>query len=222
MEPGGIDSNPFSVVDLGDGGVISDAGANALLRGDNDGNLSTMAVFEQRMVDAPPFLGLPEGAQIPMQAVPTGAVQGPDGAIYVGELTGFPFVPGMARVWRVTDEGQEVYADGFTNVIDLAFDGSGNLYVLEMVAGGLRNVDEADPSTAAAQIVKVAPDGTQTEIDSTGLVFATGMAIGSDGTIYVSNYGVMPGMGQIVAIEGVADPVPDLPEPDRCRSLQKA
>jgi sugar lactone lactonase YvrE len=69
-----------------------------------------------------------------------------------------------------------------------------------MVAGGLLNASENDMSSAAAQIVKVAPDGTQTEIDSTGLYFATGMAIGPDDTLYVSNFGVMPGMGQVVAI----------------------
>ena len=210
---GEIDSNPFSLVDLGFGGVVSDSGANALLFADQEGNLSTLAVFEDRMVDAPPFLGMPEGAQIPMQAVPTGAAEGPDGAIYVGELTGFPFVPGAARVWRVTDEGQEVYAEGFTNIIDVAFDGSGNLFVLEMVAGGLLNATEDDPSSSAAQIVKVMPDGTQMDIASDGLVFATGMAIGPDGTIYVSNFGVMPGMGEVVAIEGVADPFPAPPEP---------
>ncbi len=82
----------------------------------------------------------------------------------------------------------------------MAFDSEGNLYVLEMVAGGLLNASEDDMSSAAAQIVKVAPDGTQTEIDSTGLYFATGMAIGPDDTLYVSNFGVMPGMGQVVAI----------------------
>ena len=56
------------------------------------------------MVDAPPFLGLPPGAQMPMQSVPTSIVKGPDGAYYVGELTGFPFQVGAARVWRLDDQ----------------------------------------------------------------------------------------------------------------------
>ncbi|CAN5601281.1 hypothetical protein BH23CHL2_BH23CHL2_21220 [soil metagenome] len=205
---GEIDSNPFSLVMDAEGGwVISDAGMNALVHVDGEGTISTLAVFEDRMVDAPPFLELPEGAQIPMQAVPTGVVEGPDGAFYVGELTGFPFVPGMARVWRVTHDGDaSVYAEGFTNIIDLAFDGAGNLFVLEMIAGGLLNASEENPASAAAQIVMVAPDGAQTDVPSAGLIFATGLGMGPDGTAYVSNFGVMPGMGQVVAIPGVGEP----------------
>ncbi len=53
-----------------------------------------LAVFHARLVDAPPFLGLPPGTKIPMQAVPNSVVQGPDGAWYVGQLTGFPFPVG--------------------------------------------------------------------------------------------------------------------------------
>ena len=210
---GGIDSNPFSLAMAGGGGwVVSDAGANALLHVDSEGAISTLAVFAPQMVAAPPFFGLPDGAQIPMQSVPTGVVQGPDGAFYVGELTGFPFVPGTARVWRVTAEGEtSVYADGFTNVIDVAFDGAGNLYVLEMIAGGLLQADPAVPESNASRLVKVSTDGDVTEVAGPGLVFATGLAVGHDGTIYVSNFGVMPGMGQIVAIAGVAEPFPSGP-----------
>jgi hypothetical protein len=199
---GGVDSNPYSLVmDGADGWVVSDAGGNDLLHVDGAGVISTLAVFEDRMVDAPPFLGLPEGAQIPMQAVPTGVTMGPDGAYYVGELTGFPFVPGMARVWRVTAEGEaEVYAEGFTNIIDVAFDADGNLYVLEMLAGGLLNADPETPETLASRLVMVAPDGTQTTVIDSGLTFATGLAIGPDGSQYISNFGLMPGMGQVLMI----------------------
>ena len=213
-ENGGIDSNPYSIVMASDGDwIASDAGANALLHFGSDGIISTLAVFPERLVDAPAPLGIPAGGQVPMQSVPTGAVEGPDGAIYVGELTGFPFVPGAARVWRVTQDGEaSVYASGFTNIIDVAFDGAGNLYVLEMVAGGLLSADPTNPASSAAQIVKVMPDGAQMDIDSNGLVFATGLAIGPDGTGYVSNFGVMPGMGQVVAIEGLGEPQPESPE----------
>lgn len=63
--------------------------------GENSDRISTVAVFPARNV---PGAG---GATIPMDAVPTSVVRGPDGALYVGELTGFPFPPGGARVYRV-------------------------------------------------------------------------------------------------------------------------
>jgi hypothetical protein len=49
------------------------------------GEISTLAVFPQRLVDAPPSLGLSPGTQLLMDAVPTSVAVGPDGALYVGE-----------------------------------------------------------------------------------------------------------------------------------------
>ena len=40
--------------------------------------------------------GPPPGTMIPVDPVPTSVVRGPDGSAYVGQLTGFPFVPGAA------------------------------------------------------------------------------------------------------------------------------
>jgi hypothetical protein len=200
---GEIDSNPFSAALTPDGGAVTDAGANALLWVPNEGEISTLAVFPDTMVDAPEFLGLPPGTQIPMQAVPTGVVQGPDGAFYVGQLTGFPFVPGAAKVWRVMPgEEPTVYAEGFTNIIDLAFDSDGNLLVLEITAGGLLNVNPDDPATMAGALYMVGTDGTVTEQTavSSHLVTPGGMAFGPDGDLYISNYGLMPGMGEVLEV----------------------
>jgi sugar lactone lactonase YvrE len=190
-DQGEIDSNPFSLVQSDDGWSVADAGGNALGQFDVNGTttISTVAVFPTQMQAGP------GGQQIPAQAVPTGVVTGPDGAYYVGELTGFPFAAGSARVWRVMPgEEPTVYASGFTNILDVAFDSDGNLYVLEMAKNGLTS---GDPAGA---IIRVAADGTQTEVASDGLVMPTGMAIGPDGSIYVSNMGVMPGQGQVIRI----------------------
>jgi hypothetical protein len=189
-----LDSNPFSLVSDGaDGWVISDSGMNALVHVDAEG-VSTLAVFPERLVVAPPEAGLPDGASVPMQSVPTGVVRGPDGAFYVGELTGFPFIQGGARVWRVSAAGaQQVFAEGFTNIVDLAFDSAGNLYVLQLAKDGLLSGD------ISSSVVRVMANGDHMEVASAGLSFATGLAIGPDDTFYVSNFGVMPDMGQVVS-----------------------
>jgi hypothetical protein len=196
-----IDSNPFSVAATDDGWAISDSGANALLWADESGEISTLATFPSTMVDAPEFLELPPGTQIPMESVPTGVVQGPDGAFYVGELTGFPFAEGAAKVWRVMPgEEPEVYAEGFTNIIDLAFDADGNLWVLEITSGGLLNADPADPTTFAGGLYRVDSSGNAEEMMSEGLVAPAGLAFGPDGALYISNYGMMPGMGEVLKV----------------------
>jgi hypothetical protein len=47
---------------------------------------------------------------------------------YVGQLTGFPFPPGGANVWRVKPgHDPQVFKGGFTNIIDIAFDKRGRL-----------------------------------------------------------------------------------------------
>ena len=88
---------------------------NSLL-GISHGKISTLAVFPNRVVPNP--FG---GPDIPMQAVPTTVTRGPDGALYVGQLTGFPFPVGGANVYRIGPGGQpQVFASGFTNIIDIS------------------------------------------------------------------------------------------------------
>ena len=89
--------------------MVADSGANDLLRVAADGTISVLATFPNRLVDAPPFLGLPPGTQIPTDAVPTSVARGPDGAFYVGQLTGFPFPVGGANVYRIVP-GQAPHA----------------------------------------------------------------------------------------------------------------
>lgn len=111
---GDLDSNPYGVLALADGQVVVDAGGNSLLQVDSRGRVSTLAVFPPRPVAAPPFIppeALPPDGQIPMQAVPTAVAQGPDGAYYVSQLTGFPFPAGEGRIYRVLPgEEPEIYA----------------------------------------------------------------------------------------------------------------
>src|SRR4051812_3372022 len=137
---GAIDSNPNSVTSKWGRLFVVDAGGNSLLRVRRSGEISTVAVFRDRLVTPPPGMDLPD--PFPMQAVPTNVVVGPDGALYVSQLTGFPFPVGAANIYRVEPGSEpQVYASGLTNVTDLAFDGDGNLYVVEFAANGLASGD---------------------------------------------------------------------------------
>jgi sugar lactone lactonase YvrE len=114
---------------------------------------------------------------------------GPDGALYVGELTGWPYNVGRARIWRVVPGHQPtLYASGFTNITDMTFDGR-NLLVLEIAAEGMLN-----PASTGA-LIRVAPDGTRKLIVSAGLDQPTGVAL-ANGRFYISNDGVYPDSGR--------------------------
>ncbi len=195
-DPGsGFDSNPYAVARARHGGVVvADAGGNDLLAVDRHGRTRLLAVFPARMVDAPPFLGLPPGTKIPMQAVPNSVVRGPDGAWYVGQLTGFPFPVGAANVYRVVPgRAPTVYASGFTNVIDLAFDRRGRLLVLEIASTGLLDPD------AHGALWAVGKHGRRTLVTD-ALTAPGGVAVGRDGRAYVTNLSVSGSSGQLLRV----------------------
>lgn len=192
-----VDSNPFAIEAVDDGYLVSDAGANALLHISPTGTITTVAVFPTRTVEFPPG----SGTMVDVESVPTGLTTGPDGAYYVGELTGFPYPVGGANVYRVAPgEEPEVYADGFTNVVDVAFDADGNLYVLEIATNGLLS---GDPIGA---LIRVTPEGKRDTIASEQLFMPTGLAIGPDGAAYVSNFGIFPTLSPPASPEGEPPP----------------
>lgn len=183
-----VDSNPYGLLAVPSAQIVADAGGNSLVRVSASGAFETLAVFPATTAPAPPFLGLPPGAMIPMQAVPTSVAEGPDGAYYVGLLTGFPFPVGGASVMRVVPgQAPTVFATGFTNVIDVAFGPDGHLYVLEIATNGLLS---GDPAGALKRVV----DGVVEEVPGTEgtLLMPGGMAFDRHGNLYVSNLSVTP------------------------------
>lgn len=199
-DPGSeVDSNPYGILATPFGVYSTDAGGNDLLFTDHRGHTRTVAVLHATMVDAPPFLGLPPGTQISLQAVPTGVARGSHGALYVSQLTGFPFPVGGSSIWKVrAGHAPKVFASGFTNVVDIAAGRDGSLYVVEIAKGGLLAAFGSGDFTG--RLVKVARDGTQTTLLESPLFAPGGVAVGRDGCIYVTNMSIAPGGGQVLRI----------------------
>ena len=128
---------------------------------------------------------MPGGGTTMQQAVPTSVVALPDGSYLVGELTGFPYVPGSARIWRVVPgHAPTVWKTGFTNIVGLARGADGSIYVSEITSHGLL---QSNPSGG---LFRVAPNGTKTQIAVAGLKYAGGVAVAADGSIYIANCSV--------------------------------
>ena len=195
-----VDSNPYGILALQGKQIVADAGANALVQVRDNGAISALATFANRMVDAPPFLGLPPGTQIPMDAVPTSVALGPDGNYYVGQLTGFPFPVGAANIYRVPADGgaPTVFASGFTHIVDLTFGPDGSLYVVEIAKNGLLAAFNGNDWTGA--LIRIAPDGTRTELVPGALTAPGGVAVGSDGALYVTNNAIFSNIGEVIRI----------------------
>jgi hypothetical protein len=188
-DAGIVESNPYGLLDDKNAIIVADAGGNSLLEVGPNGRIKTLAVFPSRATGRG------------VDSVPTCVAKGPDGAYYIGELTGLPFLPGLANVYRLVPGGRPtVFLSGFTGIIDIAFAPDGSLYVLEFATGmGL---------SGPGALIRVAPDGSRTTVASQGLITPTSVAVAADGTIYVSNCGVFPGNGDapchghVVRIDG--------------------
>lgn len=119
------------------------------------------------------------------------------GNFYVGNLNTFPVVPGSAKIYKITPSGHvSIVTEGLTTILGVVFDGRDRMYVLETSTAA------GDPTPLTGKVIRVDPSGHQTEIAS-GLFFPTGMTLGPDGALYVSNVGFGPppaGLGEILRI----------------------
>jgi hypothetical protein len=188
------DSNPYGVASFFGTHFVADAGGNEVVAVDRRGTVSTLAV-----IPGPGPVVSPCGPPVPIpaQAVPTTVAIGPDGAVYVGQLTGFPFAPGVAKVFRVDRHTGEVtpFAEGFTNIVGIAWGLDRSLYVLEIARDGLLC------GPPQGRLVKI-KRGEQSEVVVPGgLTAPGGVAVGLDNTIYVTNHSTEPGgAGELLAI----------------------
>lgn len=176
--PNHFEANPYGVITGSYGTAVANAGGPGPDRGNDlllvkpNGTIVELAQFPER-----PSLTDPS---VRIRAVPTSVARGPDGAFYVGELSGDPFFPGEARIWRVVPgQPATVYAQGFTTIIDLAFDEQGRLLVLQT------SNDPFDTEMDGA-LLRLEPDGQRTVLASAGLKNPGGVAVVGNGVYYIT------------------------------------
>jgi sugar lactone lactonase YvrE len=120
------------------------------------------------------------------------------GNFFLGNLGVFPVTPGTQAVFRLTPSGElKPWATGLTSILGLAFDGRDRMYVLET------SNTAGNPTPGYGDIVRIDPSGKRTTIVS-GLTFPTGMTMGPDGALWVSERGfgpTIPGFGRILRVD---------------------
>ena len=135
-------------------------------------------------------LSVTQGHQVPT------AIAFHDGYFYVGTLNLFPIVPGAAKIYKISENGQIVDTiTGLTTVTGITFDLQGRLYALEL------STLPGFPAPGTGKLVRV--DGSNQLVDIvTGLVVPIGLTTGPDGALYLSNFGAAPpGLGQVLRVD---------------------
>jgi hypothetical protein len=186
--PTAVDSNPWDLAVRGSDTYVTDAAGNSLLKADsaNANQVSLVHVFPNKIVNtpdnAPPSFGFPP--EVSAQTVPTGLTIGSDGDLYIAQLSGLPFAPGSADVFRYDFVKNKVttFASGFSNLVDIAAGPDNSLYLLQY-----RNDFWASPTGSILKL-GLGLDGSVETLFS-GLTNPTSLAVAPDGTIYVTNNG---------------------------------
>ena len=189
-----IEANPYGLTALAGGGfAVTDGGGNVALKVAAGGGAPTL-LSQFLPMPNPLFPG--KGGPV-YQSVPTGIAQGPNGNLFVGEFTGYPFPIGGANVFRVnpTTGTSKLVASGFTNITGLTF-GPGRR--------PLRVGQHHHRPCRATQPWPDIPGGPDNRRENTadrpapGSTYA-GLAAGPDDALYLSSQGNgAPGAGQVL------------------------
>lgn len=176
-------TDPTGLFKWGSTFYSTDSGANDLLKVDK-GKVKLVKVFHDEST-----------SQGKVQAVPTDVAVGPDGALYVAELTGFPFVKGAAKIYRIVPGHKaKVYANHLTNVTSIAFGKDGKLYAVQISNQGLLN----GPTGSLWRVASKKSGKNHKNL--TGPLFAPyGVAIKGH-KAFVTTGAVAPGAGAVIKV----------------------
>jgi len=136
-----------------------------------------------------------------VESVPTAIARGPDGALYVGELTGFPFVQGLAKIYRVVPgQAPGLYcAGGFKAIMETSPSGRTGISMSSRMRPTPSRRHRLSPPNSG-RLSRVGPGCSSVETLLDGLDRPTAVAVGADGAIYVTNHGVTAGAGEVLML----------------------
>ena len=186
-------SHPYGLATGPDGKLwVADAGGNRLLRvSPGAGIVEWIAAF-----DAMPgvFPNPNRGGEMLTDAVPTGVAFDDEGNAYVSLLSGAPFIPGSAKVVKVTPTGgKSDFATGLTMLTDIRRAPDGNFYAVQFGV-----FTDQGPTPNSGAIIQIQEgEGSAPVVE--GLSFPTSIGFNEAGDAFVTTNGVgAPGSGQVV------------------------
>jgi hypothetical protein len=160
--PGIVDSHPYGSASTRGVTYVADAGANAVLRVDDAGNVSTVAVLPAtpvmitaEMAEANGVDPCVAGHTINLESVPTDVEIGLHGELYVTSLPGGPEDPSLGAngsVYKVDPKTGQVtlVATGFLGATGVAVEPNGTLYVAELFGNQVSMISKSGVVTPVA------------------------------------------------------------------------
>lgn len=191
----GPQSNPYHVTARSGGeALVADAAGNTVLSVRASGGVELFALLTPPADDDGYRVrfSLADGTDCYVQPVPTSVATGPEGAVYVGELTGAPAEPGWSRVWRVEPGSSGVVCpsaectvavDGLTSVIDVAVGPDGMLYVLQLDDAGWPAA--VSGAGVGGSLLRCDPGSGSCETVEEGLAFPGAITFDKAGELWV-------------------------------------